>query len=180
MSKVQTPNKTELKSTRLYSVKSSNSNFGLYPNKGNDDLCHDLIDLRNESAQTLDNLFSQKLKLLFLMSKTIKNFDPTSNANFNMDLDLTQLESARSNPIPIVFTEHDKVLLKEQDGILNQLRFKRVANPNHHQLRAASNGASANITHVDDSASGGEDSEFEEQDPIDNYINKVHPLSQLK
>ena len=50
MSKVQTPNKTELKSTRLYSAKSSNSTFGLYPNKGNDDLCHDLIDLRNESA----------------------------------------------------------------------------------------------------------------------------------
>jgi hypothetical protein len=48
MSKVQTPSKNELKSTRLYSAKSSRSNFGLYPNKGNDDLCQDLIDLRNE------------------------------------------------------------------------------------------------------------------------------------
>lgn len=78
-----------------------------------------------------------------------------------------------------MFTEKDKVLLKEQDGILNQLRFKRVANPNHHKLRAASNGASGNITHVDDSGSGG-DSDYEEQDPIDNYINKVHPLNQMK
>lgn len=50
MSKVQTPNKTDLKSTRLHSAKSSKSTFGLYPNKGNDDLCHDLIDLRNELA----------------------------------------------------------------------------------------------------------------------------------
>lgn len=96
MSKVQqTPNKTELKSTRLYSAKSSNSTFGLYPNKGNDDLCHDLLDLRKESAQTLDNLYNQKIKMLSLISKTIRNLDPSFNKNYNMDLDLTQLDSAR-------------------------------------------------------------------------------------
>jgi hypothetical protein len=97
----------------LHSAKSSKSTFGLYPNKGNDDLCHDLIDLRNELAQTMDNLHSQKLKTLYLMAKTLKNFDPHAHANFNVDLDLTQLDSARANPIPLVFTEKDKVVLRE-------------------------------------------------------------------
>ncbi len=47
------------------------------------------------------------------MAKTLKNFDPHAHANFNVDLDLTQLDSARANPIPLVFTEQDKVVLRE-------------------------------------------------------------------
>jgi hypothetical protein len=43
-----------------------------------------------------------------MIAKTIKKFDPTATANFNMDLDLTQqhqLDSARSDALPIIFTD---------------------------------------------------------------------------
>lgn len=93
---VPTPSK-EMRPPRLYSAKSSNSStFGLYPNKGNDDLIKDLIDLRKEITDKGEDLQTQKLKMLTLIAKTVKKFDP-SFKDQNTDLDLTQLHSNRSN-----------------------------------------------------------------------------------